>query len=181
MSTTNCSNYVADLIALADRRASLQYTSRSIASIAHSIVQQLPKEYEARIDFDRFLSSFSFEVETPPDADVPKENRPRETVGPWDLHPGSTHKSDTLGCTRAESVALWRSHKVSRARYLPYVAGKSIQTQIPSLYIQLKTNSTPKLRIRRRYINRISQVTSHTRTCGWQQARSRFIYICSIA
>ena len=78
MLTTNCSNYVADSIALADRRAWLQYTSRSIASIAHSIVQQLPKEYEARIDFDRFLSSFSFEVETPPDADVPKENRQKK-------------------------------------------------------------------------------------------------------
>ncbi|KAJ7127687.1 hypothetical protein C8R44DRAFT_873501 [Mycena epipterygia] len=114
------SNFAQDGQVTNDPRSHVTFMSRLFLLLIIFLSNQLPFFYKFRIDSDRFLGSFSFEV-----------GGVRESVGSWDNGPGFRDPNATYepsdgnnlvsqDTIRSHHKRLWRLHYNRLSRHIPY-------------------------------------------------------------
>ncbi|KAJ7714586.1 hypothetical protein B0H16DRAFT_1807666 [Mycena metata] len=120
---TNEANFAQDGQVVNDTRSHVTFMAHLLLLLAIWITNQLPFVYQFRIDSDRFLSAFSFQVDN--------QGR-REAVGPWENGPGfrdPTAVQEGLNdgrnlvsqdIVRSQHKRRWRLHYNNCVRHIPF-------------------------------------------------------------
>ncbi|KAJ6467225.1 hypothetical protein DFH09DRAFT_1111991 [Mycena vulgaris] len=118
---TNEANFAQDGQVVNDTRTHVTFMARMMLLLVIWITNQLPFVYGVRIDSDRFLGAFSFQV----------ENGTRESVPVWENGPGfrdptlvqTTNDGSNLisqESVRAHHKRMWRVHYNKYVQHIPF-------------------------------------------------------------
>ena len=116
---TNVANWVNSGLYLTSPQAYVDFFYRGFCQMAHHFGRQVGHEANMVVDYAKLAECFT----------LVEKNGTKHTPKFWELHPGSTARSEELGCTRAESIELWQKHKTLHAKFIPYAVHTDLQRQ----------------------------------------------------
>ncbi|KAI0730681.1 hypothetical protein C8Q76DRAFT_690725 [Earliella scabrosa] len=120
--TTNVANWVTSGLYLTSPASFLRFYYRTFCQMAYHFGRQVGNSCRIDVDYEKLAECFTL---------VEKDgtqHRPEY----WQLHPGSTERSDELRCTREESIRLWQDHTALYGGLIPYEVHSSTQKQSAS-------------------------------------------------
>ncbi|TFK78861.1 hypothetical protein K466DRAFT_441144, partial [Polyporus arcularius HHB13444] len=108
---SNIASWITSGAYLTSPAAFLQHYYQTMCQLMYHLARQVPDKAKMRVDFKKLAECFSMVDDS------------GATIQPdfWELHPGSTARSSTLGCTRKEAAVAWDEHKLRQGRFIPHV------------------------------------------------------------
>ncbi|RDX41183.1 hypothetical protein OH76DRAFT_1489674 [Lentinus brumalis] len=108
---SNIASWITSGAYLTSPAAFLQHYYQTMCQLMYHLARQVPDKAKMRVDFKKLAECFSMVDDS------------GATIQPdfWELHPGSTARSSTLGCTRKEAAVAWDEHKLHQGRFIPHV------------------------------------------------------------
>lgn len=109
------SNFLSDGINIMEEASHFEHSVRSLQILTVYLLNQLPQHYLARLDTEKFASSFSF-----------VQNSTRVAAKPWDVGPGWSGDDTRIGKqyspppTELASENLAKAHNTDKDSQAPY-------------------------------------------------------------